>query len=254
MRSPALKAQNRKRAWGLLLAAVACFLASPYASHAFDEARKPEAREREREGARERERETICSATEKSYAALVSNLVERGVAEARVAFESELVEQERCRGDLDSHELKAPAQYPLSIVYAPDLPRRHVSAIKAAIEAWNQRAGGDVFVDDEVSAASIALRQVDDAWRVPARCGVVWVTTQPKPNGAGRTKRDGCSYTVRLHEPTAAQHELGHVLGLEHSSDPRDLMYPIHWERPLKVSEYERCLVQGALQRAYLRR
>lgn len=84
----------------------------------------------------------------------------------------------------------------------------------AAVAMWNAACPGLGLarVDDIDASIAIVWHQNPDNLAGSNKDGVVWI--DPK-------MRDRES-----HIPAIIAHELGHILGAEHSSDPRDLMYP----------------------------
>lgn len=105
----------------------------------------------------------------------------------------------------------------------PTLDTGYLAAAEEAASDWNTALGRPVFAFGWRPFVSVDLVQVPYRIETSDRILAIGRTDRshwPTPIVAVSTDTDPSEYRVTV------EHELGHILGLSHSSDPDDLMYP----------------------------
>jgi hypothetical protein len=132
-------------------------------------------------------------------------------------------------------------------------------AAAAALDLWS-RAGNVSFIHNtsapENGIINIGVAPIDGPWNVLGRGGYAYTNAGGMWHITGATvlldAAENWDLTVgagdtpgTVNFSTVAAHEIGHALGLDHTSNPQDLMYPYYTGAKISASSNDIAAIQA---------
>lgn len=157
----------------------------------------------------------------------------------------------------------APREFPMDIVIDSATNNSDVSLVLDAIDAWNQRVGVEVLyatITDNInmhgmcnfSTLSTTAVPTDNNWiglavYGPCAANMIYVETM---NTVG--SYESTTFYTDLVVKQIAMHELGHVLGLDHETNQKSVMFESIGNDVRVITEQSKCLVLKAVHNSRL--
>lgn len=162
-----------------------------------------------------------------------------------------------CTGVAHEWRTKPTSNLPVALIFDETVSSDMEATVRRAAAYWNEQAGKPIFVDGRYATP--------DAYNDVALITFKWDDPDdpkhPERYELAATSPDNVVtlYVGFLNETasdreTTARHELGHVVGMDHSSLPECLMYPVihpHWY-VMPLCQEEKGLLKEILKRSNL--